>query len=427
MKAKLEFGRPRDVTPGDLDGIIIRFPFEVTRLGEGALRDRVTQHEITVSISGTLVSMWGFGRFLEANQSQPLVKTLFEFARQDVVSKLEEGRLGEHEELRLYTNTAPKENPFDPARIDEPAGAVYTVDLLPPPSEDAGREVAGQDDIEPRTTPKVFISYSWDSDQHKKWIRELAERLRANGADVILDQWHLAPGDRMAEFMESSVRESDLVIIVCTPEYKRKADNREGGVGYEGSMMTGELLTERNERKFVPVLRGGVWIDCAPTWLLDKYYVDLSGDPYPEARYRDLLATIHNQRPEAPPIGPVPEIDLFEEGGQEAPTEQPTEGPITLLGIIADEVTKPRNDGTRGSALYAVPFRLSRRPPANWAAAFIEAWNSPSRFTTMHRPGIVRVEGDKVILDGTTIEEVERYHRDTLDLALDAANRSIFG
>ena len=108
------------------------------------------------------------------------------------------------------------------------------------------------------------------------------------------------------------------------------------------------------------------------------------------------------------------------------PEPDPTE-PIRLEGIIADEVTQPRSDGTRGSGLYVVPFRLSRRPSSGWASAFVEAWDRPSRFTTMHRPGIVRIEGDKVVLDGTTIEEVERYHRDTLNLALEAANRSTFG
>ena len=40
----------------------------------------------------------------------------------------------------------------------------------------------------------------------------------------------------------------------------------------------------------------------------------------------------------------------------------------------------------------------------------------------MHRPGIASVTGDKVILDGTTIEEVERYHRETLILCVKAAN-----
>ncbi len=41
----------------------------------------------------------------------------------------------------------------------------------------------------------------------------------------------------------------------------------------------------------------------------------------------------------------------------------------------------------------------------------------------MHRPGIVTVEGDKVVLDGTTVEEVKQYHRDTLILAANEANR----
>jgi len=40
----------------------------------------------------------------------------------------------------------------------------------------------------------------------------------------------------------------------------------------------------------------------------------------------------------------------------------------------------------------------------------------------MHRPGIASVEGDKVVLNGTTIEEVERYHKKTLKIAVDMAN-----
>jgi hypothetical protein len=40
----------------------------------------------------------------------------------------------------------------------------------------------------------------------------------------------------------------------------------------------------------------------------------------------------------------------------------------------------------------------------------------------MHRPGIARIHGDRIILDGTTVEEVEQYHKATLLLAVDAAN-----
>ena len=41
----------------------------------------------------------------------------------------------------------------------------------------------------------------------------------------------------------------------------------------------------------------------------------------------------------------------------------------------------------------------------------------------MHRPGIASVSGDKIILDGTTIEEVRDVHRETLVLCVDEANK----
>jgi hypothetical protein len=43
----------------------------------------------------------------------------------------------------------------------------------------------------------------------------------------------------------------------------------------------------------------------------------------------------------------------------------------------------------------------------------------------MHRPGIARVRGDQIVLDGTTVEEVQRYHRDTLVLCVKETNRII--
>ena len=42
--------------------------------------------------------------------------------------------------------------------------------------------------------PKVFISYSHDSPEHRRWVSELAVKLRHNGIDAILDQWDLGSG-----------------------------------------------------------------------------------------------------------------------------------------------------------------------------------------------------------------------------------------
>ena len=90
--------------------------------------------------------------------------------------------------------------------------------------------------------PKAFISYSYDDSVHQDWVLRLATRLRTDGIDVTLDLWHLAFGDQLPLFMERAVRENQFVLIACTPRYKERSDNRQGGVGYEGDIMTADAL-----------------------------------------------------------------------------------------------------------------------------------------------------------------------------------------
>ena len=40
----------------------------------------------------------------------------------------------------------------------------------------------------------------------------------------------------------------------------------------------------------------------------------------------------------------------------------------------------------------------------------------------MHRPGIAKVVGNHIILDGTTADEVAQYHHKTLELAIEKTN-----
>jgi hypothetical protein len=269
--------------------------------------------------------------------------------------------------------------------------------------------------------PRAFVSYAWEDDEHKDWVRRLAARLRCDGVDVLLDRWEAVPGDQLPQFMERAVRDADYVLIVCTPRYKQKSDGRVGGVGYEGDIMTGEALVNRDPRKFIPILRKGSWKEAAPSWLVGKYYVDLRGDPYSVEHYQDLLTTFHGQRAQAPPLGPAPQWSIA--GGQPATPPAPApSSPVRTTGVLVDEVTAPRKDGTRGSALYSIPFQLSRRPAPEWSKLFVEIWRRPPSCTTMHRPSIAKVVGDRIILDGTTIEEVEEYHRDTLKLVVDRVN-----
>ena len=263
--------------------------------------------------------------------------------------------------------------------------------------------------------PKVFISYSWESKEHSDWVKSLADKLLADGIEAIIDSYDVSPGDRLPKFMESSIRDSDYVIIICTEEYKRKANNREKGVGYESHIISAELYNNHNDRKFIPIIRQGDSNTALPTYLDGKLAIDLRGNPFNENSYKDLIASIFKVK-KKPKVGIRPYyLDEYEPISIEGED-------IKIIGIITNEVTLPRNDGTRGSALYSIPFRLSSKPTNTWSELFLRNWDYPPRFTSMHRPGIARVDSDKIILDGTTIEEVKQYHRDTLILCVEKTN-----
>lgn len=91
--------------------------------------------------------------------------------------------------------------------------------------------------------PKIFISYSWASSER---VLELAERLMANGVEVILDKWDLKEGQDKYAFMEQSVTDKtiDKVLIVCDKSYAEKANQRTGGVGDETVIISPDLWTD---------------------------------------------------------------------------------------------------------------------------------------------------------------------------------------
>jgi len=268
--------------------------------------------------------------------------------------------------------------------------------------------------------PKVFISYSWDSESNKEWVKRLTDSLIENGVDAHLDQYDVELGDRLPEYMENNITNSDFVLIICTEDYKKKADSRKSGVGYEGHIISGELLSSANENKFIPILRSEDFSHIMPIFLSGKLGVRLKDDfSVEDDAFQDLLATLFNVKIKSKPkLGEIPQR-FQDRTSSEDDMDIPN---IKIEGIITNEVTVPSMDGTAGSALYKIPFRLNRRPSELWSQLFLRAWSSPPEFTTMHRFGIAEVIGDKIILDGTTIEEVQEYHRKTLVLCVDKAN-----
>ena len=102
--------------------------------------------------------------------------------------------------------------------------------------------------------PKVFISYSWSSEQHKQWVLDLAKKLVSeSGLDVILDRWHGVVGHDRFHFMEESIKLADKVLVICDKTYCEKANGRLGGVGTETIIITPDVYKDTKQEKFIPV------------------------------------------------------------------------------------------------------------------------------------------------------------------------------
>lgn len=156
--------------------------------------------------------------------------------------------------------------------------------------------------------PKVFLSYSYDSNEHELWVEQLAKMLRSDGVEAILDRWYLHPGDPITEFMETNIKNSDFVLIICTEKYKQKSDSRLGGVGYEEAIISADMFSNSNHRKYIPVLKAKDYSKAVPIALHSKKYVNLTSEEVFSPSYRDLLLTLYGRRPTPPPIGEAPEF-----------------------------------------------------------------------------------------------------------------------
>ncbi|MEW6521607.1 MAG: TIR domain-containing protein [Thermodesulfobacteriota bacterium] len=126
---------------------------------------------------------------------------------------------------------------------------------------------------------RVFLSYSWDSEIHKEWVRKLADTLEElKELHVVWDGYDLDALTDKNKFMESGICTADYVIVIATKKYKEKADNRSGGVGIETYLASAahwDGLQKQAKTKVIVVLREP---DSVPNYLKGHLYVDFTAD-----------------------------------------------------------------------------------------------------------------------------------------------------
>jgi len=148
--------------------------------------------------------------------------------------------------------------------------------------------------------PSVFISYSWDSPEHKKWVADIAKKLRENGVNAILDQWDIPPGTDIPSFVEKAIASSDFILVVYSETYnERFAGRKEGGVGYETALVTKEFFDAAGT-KIILIVRSKAAADSLPIPLQNRFYIDFTDDSNFDVRFHQVLAEIFKKPPLLP-------------------------------------------------------------------------------------------------------------------------------
>jgi hypothetical protein len=187
--------------------------------------------------------------------------------------------------------------------------------------------------------PRVFISYAYDTEQHKHQVHEFARFLRTEGGiDVRFDLWDNNRRMDWSAWIIEQVREADFVLVVASPAYKHRAegsvDPAEGrGVQFETALLRDLLTQDRGTwvHRVLPVVLPGRSVEEIPTFLqphaASRYVVaSLSLDGVDEL-YRVITGQPRHCRPVLGklvirPPQPLPgRADTRDERGEGRPVE----------------------------------------------------------------------------------------------------------
>ena len=154
------------------------------------------------------------------------------------------------------------------------------------------------------TAPECFISYAWGDLEQERWIEiRLATDLQKAGVEVVLDRWENARiGASVPRFVER-VGKADRVIVVGTPLYQKKYENKEPMrsfvVAAEGDLIGKRMIGSEVEKQSVlPVLLEGTSESAFPPLLQGRVYADFRNNETYIEKALELLLSIYQIPPQ---------------------------------------------------------------------------------------------------------------------------------
>ncbi len=122
------------------------------------------------------------------------------------------------------------------------------------------------------TSPRVYISYSRDSEEHTRLVLEFSGFLRSEaGIDAHLDRWYDDGRRDWAAWALDQVGQADFILAIASPEYKRAVDGRgspaSGGLAAIDGALIRDSYSENLDgatRRILPVVLPGATVDGIP-------------------------------------------------------------------------------------------------------------------------------------------------------------------
>lgn len=201
---------------------------------------------------------------------------------------------------------------------------------------------------------EVFISYSWDDENHIRRVLDLSNRLRSDGIDCVLDQYETSPPEGWPRWMDKKIRDAQFVISICTETYYKRVMGEETsgkglGVRWEGNLVYQHLYNAgATNAKFVPVVFDRMDGQFIPTPLqaATRYLLDA------EDGYESLYSRLSNQ-----PRVSKPKL------GRRRPVRQ-KEVKTDFSLYVSAPIDPPLWDEARWRAVFVLVPKDGSRPPA---------------------------------------------------------------